>query len=245
LRAARVNLAQRLIASLLHELSQPLMVTRANADAAIRLLRKPNADSREVGDALDDVVVASERAADLLSEARTMAFDTTVCEAVDLNTIVRQVCDWFAREAEHKNVRFTLDLGAATMLVDANASQIRQVIAELLANALDASAPVATGTGEMASGEVAVRTARSKSRVALSIANNGSGANEAQQGRIFDPFYSTKPGGLGLGLWAAQRIAAGLGGSLEATRRSTPGMTFRLELPAATPQRENGRRQRV
>lgn len=242
--AARSNLTRRLIASLLHEISQPLMVTRANADAAIRLLRGPEANQSEVRDALSDVVEASDRAAELLSRARALAFDASRREPVDVNTLIRQVCGWFSREAEHRNVHLALRLHAASMLVDAEASQIRQIVAALVANALDASAKE-TGLGsDRRAGEVSLRTTCSRSRVALTVADNGPGLDEAERLSLFEPFYSTRPGGLGLGLWASRRLAQGLGGSLDAEAGAAAGMTFRLELPMAAPDRESPRRQR-
>lgn len=133
--------------------------------------------------------------------------------------------------AADKGVALTVALGEALPKPVGNRVQIQQVLLNLLLNALDAVAAAPSG-----SRRVALRAVPFEQGVAIEVADSGSGMTEETRARIFQPFFTTKPGGMGLGLSISRTIVAAHGGSMAVQSAPGRGTTFRIELPLRPPE---------
>lgn len=227
---ARVCLLGELSAALVHELNQPLAAILANARAGRRRLDAHRGVRAALGDILDDIVEASQRAIGIIQRMRALFLRRgTLRQPVDLNAVARDAVA-LARAclAEH-GVRLALALDPRTVPLRGDAVQLQQVLLNLIVNAcdaLDANPPGAR--------RIDIATAGGPGpRACLTVADNGAGIAAVRPERIFDSFFTTKPQGLGVGLAVAREIVAAHGGRIEAANRAEGGAVFRVTLPLA------------
>jgi FixJ family two-component response regulator/C4-dicarboxylate-specific signal transduction histidine kinase len=227
--ASRVSSLGVVVASLVHELTQPLSACLTNAETAAEVLAAPAPDLDEVRAAVADIVGDSRRVADLIQQLRrSLRRGDAQRGELDFRELVRETVRFVAGEVAGHGIELTVDCPAALPSVVADRVQIQQVLLNLLLNAFDAVASNAPGARRVAIGARADETGG----IAVEVTDNGCGMDEATLGRIFHPFFTTKAGGLGLGLSISHSIVAAHGGMLSV--RSTParGTTFCLDLPA-------------
>ncbi len=222
-----------------HVLNNLLAVIMGNASLA--LSHAPN-ESPYRG-ALNAVITASQRAADLTSQMVAYSGKgRIVLPHLNLSELVRETAR-FLMSSMPKLVQLELDLAADPLFVDADPEQIKQLITNLVVNGAEAVPDGETGhvritTRRAHPGEELIGhqgPAREVSRgtfVVLEVKDSGSGMDPATQARIFDPFFSTKFTGRGLGLAAALGIVRGHGGSIQVDSSAGSGTTFRVFLPA-------------
>jgi signal transduction histidine kinase len=224
----RVTGAGLLSASLAHEVNQPLtgIVTRANA--AMRWLKaeKPNLDRAQ--EALGQIVEAGHRAADVVKNVRAMFNkDTHEKSPFDVNELVQSVLGLVYFDLRRHSVETRISLGEHLPRVLGNAVQVRQVILNLMMNAIEA----------MSSSELRVLTLKSEltehGGVCVSIEDSGSGIDPSSMERIFAPLYTTKTRGMGMGLSICQSIIEDHGGKIWAMPGAASGSIFQFELPAS------------
>jgi signal transduction histidine kinase len=201
-----------------HELRQPLAAIRANAEAGARLLTLSPPDLREVREILQSIVADDKRAADVIEGVRKLlrkdeAFATTV----DLNQVCQESVRLLQHEAELRQTRLELSLSAAHPTVAGDPVQLQQVLLNLMLNGLEAAS---TSTTERA--------------VVIHTETNADGVEVSVHPRLFDPFFSTKTGGLGLGLVIVRSIVERHNGRVRAENHSLGGALFRVRLPAAS-----------
>jgi signal transduction histidine kinase len=224
--AARVSTLGELAASVAHEVNQPLAAIAANAQAARRWLARPVPELDEVRAALDGILQAGERASQVFRRIRALARRTEPeHRPLDLNALVRETVDLLQRELQRRPVDLKLDLDPALPAVEGDAVELQQVLINLIMNALQASEDGGR------SPRVELRSLHDGGQVRLSVRDNGPGIAGIDPTRLFEPFYSSKPDGMGLGLSICRSIVARHGGRIEA-RNSPPGSTFIFELPA-------------
>jgi FixJ family two-component response regulator/signal transduction histidine kinase len=225
--AARVGTMGVVAASLVHELTQPLAASLANAETAAELLAAPSPDLDELRATVADIVADDRRVGDLIQQLRRFLRRGEVERTeVDLREVVDEVLRLAGSTAAGKDATVALEFADGLPRLQADRVQLQQVLLNLVLNAIDAVAG-----SEPDSRRVALRARPSETGVRVEVADTGSGMDEATLGRIFQPFFTTKPGGMGLGLSISRSIVAAHGGTLSA--RSTPGdgTTFRIELP--------------
>jgi signal transduction histidine kinase len=140
----------------------------------------------------------------------------------DLNALLRSVVEFMVPEMNAREVSLRFYPGAAVGTVELDGDQIRAAVVNLLRNALDACKP-----GD----EVMVSTGRQADRVAVRVTDTGAGMGPEVQAKAFDPYFSTKKQGTGLGLPTTRRIARDHGGSLEVSSDPGRGTQFTMELP--------------
>lgn len=215
--------------SLVHELVQPLTAIATNAEAARRSLQQQDADLRALREIVDDINIQTRRALDIADWIRgELRGDTPPAQLVDLAEAARDVVGMLGNAALCHDTRVRARLPARPLYVRGSRVQIQQVLINLLLNALQA-------TTSMPHGRRHVRLVawQHGSTVRTTVRDSGPGTAEHELERIFQPFFTARPGGLGLGLAISRSIARRHGGDLTARNNAGPGMTFCLQLPAA------------
>ncbi len=225
---ARVATVGGLTASLAHELNQPLTAIRSNAQTALRYHpATPGADSEMPG-ILDDIVADATRAAEIIDRMRGLLRDgTPSVSALDVNEVVRTVTRLLASDAVIRRATLAHELDAAIPAIRADRVQLQQVLLNLMLNALEA-----VDSGANAERRVTICTrCLENGHVLLTVRDTGPGV-DIESGRLFKPFHSTKPGGLGVGLSISRTIVEAHGGSVWAENNETGGASFHIRLPA-------------
>ncbi|WP_437746863.1 response regulator [Sorangium sp. So ce1504] len=225
----RVSAVSELAASLAHELNQPLAAILSNAQAAERLLAQTPPGIADARAALDDIVADDRRAGQVIQRIRAMLRKGELSvAAMDLSELAREVVRLVASAALLAGTTVRLDLASGLPHVHGDGIQVQQVLLNLLVNALDA---VSRRPPEARL--VVVRTRPADGRhVELSVADSGDGVAPEDLERIFEPFVTSKPHGLGVGLAISRSIIEAHGGRLWAECRPGEGATFRCALPA-------------
>jgi FixJ family two-component response regulator/signal transduction histidine kinase len=229
--AARVGTMGVVAASLVHELTQPLAASLANAETAAELLDAPAPDLGELRATVADIVADDRRIGDLIQQLRRFLRRGEVERSeVDLHELVDDVLRLVGGQATEKGVAIAIDVPDALPRLGADRVQLQQVLLNLLLNAIDAVA-----ASEAGARRVSVSARPSGTGMAVEVADTGRGMDEPTLGRIFQPFFTTKPGGMGLGLSISRSIVAAHGGTLSARSAPGKGTTFRIELPLRPP----------
>ena len=229
-----------LATTMAHEVNQPLTAIAANAQASRRWMNQEPLDRTELTATLDDIAADALRAGAIIRRLRALVEkQPSEQRPVDLNTLVQDVVRLVAYDLPLKAITFRMDLAADLPAVTGDRVQLQQVLLNLLLNAIEAI--VANGDAE--GSKIELRTVCTDGGVAVEVADNGVGFDPARAATIFDPFVTTKAGGLGMGLSIGRTIAAAHGGRLWATRNAERGATFHLSLPVASsePEDEQGR----
>jgi C4-dicarboxylate-specific signal transduction histidine kinase len=226
----RVGAMGELTASMAHELNQPLAAILSNAQAASRFLMGESPDLAQVRECLTDIVADDKRAGEVIKRLRgLMKKGEFQPSSVDLNEVVTDAIRLVRNDALLRNTAVVFEPfpGLASVLGDR--IQLYQVVLNLIINGLEASA-------EQPSGErwVLVRTAESESGgVQLTVEDSGNGVAGSDLARVFEPFFSTKREGLGMGLSISRSIVRAHGGQIWAENRATRGAIFHCVLPVA------------
>ena len=225
----RVSAMGELTASLAHELSQPLSGILTNAQAAQRFLRKAPPDLVELGNILSDIVDDNKRAGEVIHGLRDLLRKRELSrEPLELNELVHDVVRLLGSDAVIRNLTCTLELHPAPLVVVGDRVQLQQVVLNLLLNAMEAMVEC-----DVADRTIVVRTGNELGALHVSVQDAGAGLADGAEQRIFEPFYTTKPAGMGMGLSIARSIVHAHGGLIWATRNAGRGATFHLALPAA------------
>ncbi len=226
-RHARQIAMDAMAASIGHEIKQPLTAMITNASAGVRQASQAEPDMKEVQATFSDIVVEGQRIKEIIGGVRTMFKKSDHDrQLLDVNRIIRDVLTTVELDAalQRVTVKTDLDNDLPPGLVDSG--QLHQVFVNLVTNALEAMSPVA--------GRPSVLTVRSgivagTSDIAVTVEDTGVGI--ADTGRIFEPFFSTKSTGSGIGLTVCQVIIEGHGGSLQVSANKPYGTIFRVILP--------------
>jgi two-component system sensor kinase FixL len=231
----RVSAMGEFAASLAHELSQPLTAILANAQAAQRLLAAGVVNLEEVREALNDIVSDDKRAGDVISRLRALLKKGDLERAsLDLNETVSEVARLVRHDAIIRNVSMQLELAADLPRVSGDRVQLQQVVLNLALNGLESMVEPLGGDRALV-----IRTLKDDARaVRVEIEDSGIGIDDTHGDRIFQPFYTTKAEGLGMGLAISRTIVADHGGRLGAANNAHGGATFYFTVPVGT---EGGR----
>ncbi len=229
--AARVGMMGSVAASLVHELTQPLAASLANAETAAELLAVPVPDMVELRATVADIVADDRRVGDLIRQLRRfLRRDAAQRVELDLPALIGEALQILDSEASSKGVEIAFEVAHGLTPVVGDRVQIQQVLMNLLLNAFDAVA-----ANEPGSRRVTVSAGPSQAGVAVVVTDQGCGMDEETLARIFQPFFTTKPGGMGLGLSISQSIMAAHGGTLTARSDAGHGTVFTIELPSRAP----------
>lgn len=232
---SRVSVLGELSGTLAHELNQPLAAILGNAQVGRRMMREEPTDLTEVAAILDDVAEDAKRAGGIIHGMRAMFRKDTAAEAqpFDLNEAVNQMLDLLHGEIVGRKAKVDFRPGIGLPPAAAGRVEVQQVILNLIVNGLDAMKGVEKGD------RLEITTWQENGYLHLVVRDQGPGIPEELTPRLFDPFVTTKPGGLGLGLPISRGIAERFRGTLTAENHPNGGATFHLTLPAAVPQSPN------
>lgn len=229
---ARVSAMSQLASSLAHELNQPLGAILRNAEAAELLLQDPSPDLDEVRAILADIRKDDQRAGKVIDRMRALMQRREVeRRLLDLNLLAGEVVTLVRPDAEIRRVRLALETDPALSPVDGDRVQLQQVLLNLLLNAMDA-----VNGSPPTERQVAVRARLAGAMVEVTVSDTGHGIPADQLLRVFEPFFTSKPNGLGMGLAISRGIIEAHGGRLWAENNADAGATFTFSLPVAKPQ---------
>ena len=236
LAAARSELAQVaramslgvLTASIAHEVNQPLAGIVTNASTCLRMLGANPPNVEGACETARRTIRDGHRASDVIARLRALFTKSdVVTQSVDLNQVVRDVIALSVAELQRSRVTVRTDLADGLPAAAGDRVQLQQVLSNLLINAADAM----SGVGDRAR-EVTIRTqCGGGESVSVSVADAGAGIEPGGIEQIFSPFYSTKPGGMGIGLAISRSIVESHQGRLWATPNIGPGATFEFSIP--------------
>jgi two-component system sensor kinase FixL len=225
---ARVSALGQLSGALAHELNQPLASIGSNAEAARLLLKRRPGDLAQFDEILHDIIQENQRAAEVIRRLRAMLKrGETHLQPLDVGELIREVLELAHAEVVIRRVTVTASIAPDLPPVLGDRVQLQQVLLNLILNACEAMSA-------MADCRLAVTAATMPNdAVQISIRDNGPGIPKALMDRLFEPFVTTKPEGLGLGLSISRTIVASHGGRLWAENDCAGGATVHCLLTTA------------
>jgi PAS domain S-box-containing protein len=225
----RVTTLGELAASIAHEINQPLAAIVADSTASINWLAMDPPDLDHVREALAAVVKDGHRAADVIQRIRELARKTDPRKArLDVNDVVRDVVPLVRTELLSHAVSLRTELANGLPTVMGDRVQLQQVVLNLIMNGIEAMAAV-----ENRSRDLVIRSCRHQGdEVVVKVQDAGVGVDPTRLDRLFNAFFTTKAGGMGMGLSIARSIVEAHGGRLWATANADHGATFQFGLPS-------------
>ena len=223
----RFNVAGELTAAIAHELNQPLAAILTNSETAKLLLGSSAPDLEELREILTDIHRDDQRASDVIRRLRGLLMKAPFeRKSNDLNEIARDTVEILSRLATSREA----DLGTETVLdelrVKCDRIQLQQVIINLILNAMDAMSAV-----PRANRKIVVTTMRVENFAEVAVSDAGPGIPPDKVKMVFEPFFSTKPEGMGVGLSIARTIVEAHEGQIWAENKTTSGAVFHVRLP--------------
>ena len=225
--ASRVSTMGELVASISHELAQPLTVTTAHAKASLRWLQRDPPDLTEVRKGTERIVEAGTLASEIINRLRSLYKKSSPKrELVAINEVIGEMVGMLGSEARRHGVSVDTDLKDGLPMIVADRVQIQQVLMNLMLNGIE----VTKDTG----GIVRVKSQLGEDgQIEISVDDTGPGLPLGNADQIFDAFFTTKPQGSGMGLAISKSIVESHGGRIWANGDGGRGATFHVTLPAA------------
>lgn len=223
----RYTLAGELTTSIAHELNQPLGSILINTETAALMLDQPALNIDELKTILSDIRRDDQRAGEVIRRLRSLLkrapFDA---REIDLNETVNETLDLVTALAHAHDVSLSRVLVGMPLPVKADNIQLQQVLINLIVNAMDAM-----GHLDKSQRRIVVRTAMNVDSAEIEIADAGPGIPFDKFSEVFEPFYTTKPDGMGMGLSIARTIIDMHDGRITVENNAGPGSLFRIRLP--------------
>ncbi|WP_208247818.1 ATP-binding protein (plasmid) [Rhizobium sp. T1470] len=224
--SSRVSTLGQLTASIAHEVNQPLGAVMTNGNAALRWLNRDVPDLEEATAALRRVIAEAERAAQIIERTRSLAKKgepkRVDCE---LHALLADVEKLVHRETSSLECELIVEALPSSVCLTADPIQVQQVLINLIVNAAQA---MREQSGRRL---IRVSTGHSEGSVTIQVRDNGPGFETASADCLFDPFYTTKGDGMGIGLSVARTIIKAHGGSISAKSDRGTGSVFQFTLP--------------
>jgi len=224
---ARVSMLGQMSASIAHQLNQPLTAILANAEAAQQMLVREPVDLQEVRLICDDIVSQDHRAAAVIRRLGALFKRGEVqLQPVDLNALSTESLDLLHTNLAIDRIVVTTELADDLPMLDGDKVQLQQVLLNLIMNAADAmrDTPVVMR-------RLMIATEAGNAQVRLRVSDHGPGIAPPDLNNIFEPFWSGKSSGMGIGLSICQSIVAAHHGTLTVANNPDGGATFLLTLP--------------
>ena len=228
----RVSVLGELSGSIAHEINQPLTAILSNAQAALHLLAQESPDLVEIHDALEEIVHEDNRAGEVIHRLRgLLKKGERKAEHVNINDLVKSTVSLLNSELIGRDINVRLDLKSSGSLARGDSVQLQQVLLNLVMNAMDAMAST-----PMAQRVILISTREAQTgMVDVLVKDRGHGLRPKENGRVFEPFYTTKDHGLGLGLTLCSTIIQAHQGKLTLANDDGGGAIAVFSLPTQQP----------
>jgi PAS domain S-box-containing protein len=228
--ASRVSTMGEMVASISHELAQPITVTTAHAKASLRWLQRDPPDLMAVRKGTERIMEAGALASEIINRLRSLYKKAPPKqELVAINEVIGEMAEMMRGKAREHGVSIRTDLKDDLPMTVADRVQIQQVLMNLMLNGIEAM--------EESGGVLTVKSQFRDDVIDISVRDTGPGLPLGNPGQIFDAFFTTKPQGSGMGLAICKSIVESQGGRIWAHGNSGPGATFHftsLAAPAET-----------
>ncbi|QEE43727.1 PAS domain S-box protein (plasmid) [Rhizobium sp. WL3] len=226
--AARISMLGELTASIAHEVNQPLAAIATYGEAGLRWLDRPNPELAQVRDIVTRIVADAQRAAGVIARVRNMASHRKQdAEILSMDDLVAEAVQFLGHEFRMHNVKVKHVSSAGPTYVNVDRIQLQQVLVNLAINAVQA---LSTSCAKRR--EVMIRTAAEGAQVRCSVEDSGPGIPNEAADHIFQSFYTTKDGGMGMGLPISRSIIEAHGGGISVDNDSAcGGARFSFVLP--------------
>lgn len=230
--ANRVATSGNLSASIAHEINQPLTAMITNAQAALRWLEAFPPNLEEVRDALASVVRTGHRASDVIGRVRALLTKTPPRrDRLEMNDAIREVIELALNEAGKDGIAVRFQFAEHLPIVEGDRVQLQQVVLNMVVNAIEAMNP-----SHAERRELLIATEKDEpDGVVVSVRDCGPGLAPEFAQRVFDAFYTTKSGGMGLGLSICRSIVEAHGGQVWTKPNIPGGAIFQFNLPRCEP----------
>jgi C4-dicarboxylate-specific signal transduction histidine kinase len=224
--ADRITTIGKLTASISHEVNQPITAMITNAQAALRWLDRQPPDLEEVRQALASVVKDGDRARDVIDRIRALIKKAPPRkDRLEINGAIREVIELTRGEAVKNGVSVRTKLADGLPIIQGDRVHLQQVILNLIVNAIEAMSGISEGRRELL-----ISTSKVEPGVLVAVRDSGPGLPPATLEHVFDPFYTTKASGLGMGLSICRSIIEAHGGRLWASPNVPSGAIFQFTL---------------
>jgi C4-dicarboxylate-specific signal transduction histidine kinase len=227
--ANRVVTMGQLTASIAHEVNQPIAAASNNVSAALRFLDRNPPDLQEIREALACASNDTDRAGAVAGRMRAlMQKAPTRTDLVDINEAVREVIELTRGEALKNGVSVNTKFANGQPIVTGDRVQLQQVVLNIILNALQAMGADSEGPRE-----VLITTSQTElNNLCIGVQDTGPGLSLEALSRLYEPFYTTKPNGMGMGLAICRSIMEAHGGRLWVTACQPHGALFQFTIPA-------------
>ncbi len=228
--AARRSTMGEFAASIAHELNQPLSAILGNANATRRMISGEKSNPQEAVAALGDIVEDAKRASGIIRRVRALFKDDNSPKTVlELGAPLAEIEGLLRSEAGVRKVSLRIELAPSLPPIIGDRIQLQQCVLNLVLNAFES---VAAANSQRR--EVLVRVVQEKAGwVCISVRDSGHGIDPSVQGRLFEPFVTTKPNGMGMGLLVTRSIVESHGGKISGKSNADVGATFAFTLPTS------------
>ena len=227
---SRVALMGEMSASIAHELNQPLAGILSNAAAGQRFIDRGDVNLREIREMFGDIIADSRRASGVVRGIRGLVKKEQVeRRSVDLNEVVMDALRMASPDSVLRSCQLETSLDANLPAIDGDPVQLQQVLLNLVINAFDAMQNMPPSRRKVL---IATQTNGNRT-VRTTVRDHGGGISEDMRDRVFDPFFSTKTEGLGMGLAIVRSIIEAHGGTITAENLDDGGAQFEFVLPAS------------
>jgi C4-dicarboxylate-specific signal transduction histidine kinase len=225
----RVSTLGEMIASLAHEVNQPITAAVTNAQAALRWMSAEPPDFGELREALAGIIKEGNRASEVIRRTRALIKKAPPRkDAFSINDTILEVVALTRTEAANNGVLVRAQLAEGLPPVRGDRVQLQQVMLNLIVNASQSMSDVEDGNRELHVSTVSIEP----EGVCVAVRDTGPGLSPESLSRLFEPFYTTKPDGMGMGLSICRSIIEAHGGRLWATRCEPRGALFQFTIPA-------------
>jgi signal transduction histidine kinase len=226
-REARLMTGDAITAAMAHEIKQPLSAITMYADAGLRWLDRAAPDLEEAKAALRTIGASGQRAGEVIESIRAMfKRDTRNRSSLDINELINEALVLLRNDLQKHRVAVQTDPSPQLPQVIGDRIQLQQVLLNLITNAIDSMANEDTSRVLSIKSEV-----QDGGGVMISVADTGKGIGSQDVDRIFNPLFTTKSGGMGMGLSICRSIIESHGGRMSAANNTGPGATFQFTLP--------------
>jgi signal transduction histidine kinase len=215
----------QLTASIAHEVNQPIAAAVTNADAGLRWLAAQPPNLEEVRDAFDHIIKASNQASEVVGRIRALIKKLPARKAsLDINETILETIALTRSEMRRHCILLQTELANGLPRIWGDRVQLQQVILNLIMNAIEAMSEVSEGSREL----LIDTGLDAPDGVLVAVRDSGPGLKPESLDHLFDPFYTTKPAGMGMGLSICRSITEAHGGRLWATANAPRGAVFQF-----------------